>query len=75
MTDVEIKVRDNGPYRVSGPFKLIDATGAEFTLEGEVIALCRCGHSENKPFCDGTHRKVEFKSEPRAQKEVEDQRP
>jgi len=66
MADVEIKVRDNGPYRVSGPFKLIDATGGEFVLEGEVIALCRCGHSEHKPFCDGTHRKVEFKSEPRA---------
>ena len=66
MADVEIKVRDNGPYRVSGPFKLIDATGGEFTLEGEVIALCRCGHSEHKPFCDGSHRRVEFKSEPRA---------
>jgi len=34
MADVEVKVRDNGPYRVTGPFKLIDATGAEFTLEG-----------------------------------------
>jgi CDGSH-type Zn-finger protein len=66
MDEVVIKVRDNGPYRVSGPFKLIDATDGEFTLEGEVIALCRCGHSEHKPFCDGTHRKVEFKSEPRA---------
>ena len=67
MTDIEITVRDNGPYRVTGPIKLIDATGAEFTLVGEFISLCRCGHSENKPFCDGTHRKVEFKSEPRAQ--------
>jgi CDGSH-type Zn-finger protein len=66
MDEVVIKVRDNGPYRVSGHFKLIDATDGEFTLEGEVIALCRCGHSEHKPFCDGTHRKVEFKSEPRA---------
>ena len=69
MTDVEITVRDNGPYRVVGPISLIDATGAEFRLEGEFISLCRCGHSENKPFCDGTHRKVEFKSEPRAQAE------
>jgi CDGSH-type Zn-finger protein len=68
MAEVEIRVRDNGPYRVYGPFKLIDATGAEFTLGGgEFISLCRCGHSQNKPFCDGTHRKVEFKSEPRAQ--------
>jgi len=67
MADVEIKVRDNGPNRVAGPIRLVDATGAEFTLAGEVIFLCRCGHSENKPFCDGTHQKVEFKSEPRAQ--------
>ncbi len=66
MAEVEIKVRDNGPYRVAGPIRLIDATGAEFALEQEVIALCRCGHSEHKPFCDATHRKVEFKSEPRA---------
>jgi len=67
LDEVVIKVRDNGPYRVSGPFKLIDATGAELTPDaGEFIALCRSGHSEHKPFCDGTHRKVEFKSEPRA---------
>jgi len=64
MADVEIRVRDNGPYRVSGPFKLIDATGAEFALEGEVIALCRCGHSQNKPFCDGTHKTCDFVSQP-----------
>ena len=66
MADAEIKVRDNGPYRVSGPFKLIDATGAEFTLEGDVIALCRCGHSENKPFCDGAHNRQGFQHEPKA---------
>lgn len=70
MADVEIKVRDNGPYRVAGPIKLVDATGAEFTVGGEVIALCRCGQSNNKPFCDGAHQKAEFKSEPRAPKEA-----
>jgi CDGSH-type Zn-finger protein len=69
MADVTITLRDNGPYFVAGPIKIVDATGAEFTVKEEVIALCRCGHSGHKPFCDGTHRKVEFKSEPRAVKE------
>ena len=64
--DVTITPRDNGPYLVRGPVKLIDATGKEFTLADEAIALCRCGHSSSKPFCDGTHRTAEFKSEARA---------
>jgi CDGSH-type Zn-finger protein len=70
MADVTITLRDNGPYLLASPIKLVDATGAEFTVRGEVIALCRCGHSGHKPFCDGTHRKVEFKSQPRAAKEA-----
>ena len=70
MADVTITPSDNGPYLVAGPIKVVDATGAEFTVKGEVIAFCRCGHSDHKPFCDGTHRKVGFKSEPRAQKEA-----
>lgn len=61
-----IKVRDNGPYLVSGPIKLIDVDGNEFQLPGETFALCRCGHSATKPFCDGTHKKVEFQSVVRA---------
>jgi len=36
-------------------------------LPGEAIALCRCGHSSNKPFCDGTHKTAEFQSVVRAQ--------
>ncbi len=67
MSDVNITVRLNGPYRVQGPIKLVDAEGNEFELPaGEIIALCRCGHSENKPFCDGTHKRVEFQAETRA---------
>ena len=61
-----IKVRDNGPYLVSGPLKVIDVDGNEFQLPGETFVLCRCGHSSTKPFCDGTHRKVEFQSVVRA---------
>lgn len=62
MAEVEIKTRHNGPYRVQGPIRLIDADGNEYDLaeQGEVIALCRCGGSTTKPFCDGTHSKIGF---------------
>jgi CDGSH-type Zn-finger protein len=44
----------------------VDVEGNEFTVQGEAIVLCRCGHSSNKPFCDGTHRKVNFQATNRA---------
>jgi CDGSH-type Zn-finger protein len=54
---VEIKVRDHGPYKVSGRVRLIDADGVEFVVdEGAPIALCRCGQSQTKPFCDASHK-------------------
>jgi CDGSH-type Zn-finger protein len=65
MADVTIQPRSNGPYLVRGPIELVDAEGRAFELPGEVVALCRCGGSENKPFCDGTHAKIGFASEPR----------
>jgi CDGSH-type Zn-finger protein len=61
MSEVIIKARANGPYKVEGPVRLIDAEGREFELpEGETIALCRCGHSRTKPFCDESHKRVGF---------------
>jgi CDGSH iron-sulfur domain-containing protein 3 len=64
---VEIKVRDRGPYKVTGPVRLIDAEGAEFEFDRDLpIALCRCGHSQTKPFCDSSHKESEFDSCPRA---------
>jgi CDGSH-type Zn-finger protein len=58
---VEIKVRANGPYKVTGPARVVDAAGNELTCpEGDAIALCRCGHSRTKPFCDKSHREVGF---------------
>jgi CDGSH-type Zn-finger protein len=64
---VEIKVRDNGPYKVTGPVRLIDADGNAFEVPAEgSIALCRCGKSETKPFCDKSHRSSGFESCPRA---------
>lgn len=60
MSELEIKARQNGPYKISGKFSYLDATGQKQTTSGEDIALCRCGHSAKKPFCDGTHRQHGF---------------
>lgn len=64
----EIKVRENGPYRVQGRFLMVDADGTEFDAgeEGGVVALCRCGGSTTKPFCDGTHSRKGFDAAERA---------
>ncbi|MCL6498436.1 MAG: CDGSH iron-sulfur domain-containing protein [Firmicutes bacterium] len=66
MADVTITPRDNGPYLVRGPVRLVDADGREWPLDREVVALCRCGGSSNKPFCDGTHSRIGFQSQCRA---------
>jgi len=61
VAEVEIKVRANGPYRITGPVRIVDAEGVALVLpEGDSIVLCRCGHSVNKPFCDKSHRRVGF---------------
>lgn len=62
--EVTILVRRNGPYRVYGPAKLVDQDGNEFEIPpGDWFTLCRCGHSEIKPFCDSTHKGKDFKPE------------
>ena len=68
MDPVEIKVRQNGPYKVTGPVTVIDADGNTYDLgeAGEPIALCRCGGSTTKPFCDGTHSRTGFEAAERA---------
>ena len=66
---VEIKVRDNGPYKVTGPVRLDRRRRREYTLpEGRAIALCRCGQSATKPFCDASHRAAGFTSCERAER-------
>ncbi len=55
---VTIKIRENGPYVVDGEFTLVDANGNEVPIVKK--ALCRCGGSVTKPFCDGTHSKIGF---------------
>jgi CDGSH-type Zn-finger protein len=59
----KITINPNGSIRVEGDFVIHDAEGNPFGLAGRsAIGLCRCGHSENKPFCDGSHRKQGFQS-------------
>jgi CDGSH-type Zn-finger protein len=60
MDEVIIKVRESGPYLVRGNITLTDADGNPYTIAGENVALCRCGGSHTKPFCDGSHRENGF---------------
>jgi CDGSH-type Zn-finger protein len=73
MAQVVIKARHNGPYKVTGPVTLIDADGNHYDLaeEGEAIALCRCGGSKTKPFCDKTHSEIGFEAAERAVAEAD----
>lgn len=61
MADVRIQISRNGSYHVEGQVTLVDHQGNEVVVEGDDFWLCRCGHSETKPFCDGSHRRVGFK--------------
>lgn len=67
MAEVTIKVLKNGPYLVEGAAKVVDAAGAEFRpgaqKDAKNIALCRCGQSGSRPFCDGTHKSCGFRGE------------
>src|SRR5204863_1038992 len=54
-----LRASADGPLLVSGGVRILDAEGAVL-YEGEKAALCRCGGSANKPFCDGTHKKNGF---------------
>lgn len=58
-----IKVRQNGPYLVDGDdVTLIDWNGNEYQIPKRPFVLCRCGGSANKPFCDGTHKRIGFQA-------------
>jgi len=64
MSDVKVIVRNSGPLRLEGDIVLLDQEGRPFGLAGRtVVSLCRCGRSENKPFCDGSHGRTGFVSE------------
>ncbi len=65
MTEPETRITPyrNGPYLIRGPVTLADQDGNEIELKRPVIALCRCGRSRIRPFCDGTHKTIGFRAE------------
>jgi CDGSH-type Zn-finger protein len=65
MADVPIKITPyrNGPYLVRGPFVMVDQKGDEIEVKRRVVALCRCGRSQIRPFCDGTHKAIGFRAD------------
>jgi CDGSH-type Zn-finger protein len=64
MAATKVNVRNNGPILIEGDIEICDADGGQYGLAGRrVIALCRCGFSENKPFCDGHHNTNGFQSQ------------
>ena len=63
MAATKITVRNDGSVRVEGDFEIFDQDGKAFGLAGRTtVGLCRCGHSQSKPFCDGAHKKANFQS-------------
>ena len=57
MAATKITINTNGSIKVEGDFEIVDKAGGVYDLAGrDVIGLCRCGHSGNKPFCDGSHK-------------------
>ena len=63
MAATKVTVRNDGSIKVEGDFEILDQEGKAFGLGGRTtIALCRCGYSESKPFCDGAHKKHNFQS-------------
>lgn len=64
MSEVTIRCRVDGPYVIEGDVCVIDHHGNPFPVDSTkpAIALCRCGHSQRRPFCDGSHRGIEFQA-------------
>jgi len=60
--EVTITSYRDGPLLVRGPFTMLDQDGGEIESERDVVALCRCGKSRLRPFCDGSHRLVRFRA-------------
>jgi CDGSH-type Zn-finger protein len=68
MTAIRIRVRDDGPLLIEGDVELVDAEGNAFAPPANkpLVALCRCGQSATKPFCDGSHKTCAFVARQRA---------
>ncbi len=68
MSNITIRIRDNGPLLVEGPIQILDAEGKALPLDPNkpAFSLCRCGASKNRPFCDGSHKTSGFQCAVRA---------
>ena len=63
MAGTKITIFSNGPIRIEGDFEIVDQEGRPFGLGGRsIITVCRCGHTGNSPFCDGSHKRQGFAS-------------
>jgi len=61
MPTTRVTVNNNGSIKIEGDFEIVDPQGQAFGLAGRTaVSLCRCGHSQNKPFCDGSHKTSGF---------------
>ena len=67
-----ITPKPNGPLIVAGPVRILGVDGLEIPVPlrkdgtpAQVVVLCRCGSSATKPFCDGSHKRIGFKSDPK----------
>jgi len=64
LATTKVTVFSNGPMRIEGDFTIVDQNGKEFGLGGRTaVSLCRCGQTANTPFCDGTHKRINFVSQ------------
>jgi CDGSH-type Zn-finger protein len=59
--EATITAYPDGPYLVRGTFRILDVDGNEVAVTQRTVALCRCGRSGQKPWCDGTHRTCNFR--------------
>jgi len=61
LLGTKVTIFNNGPLRIEGDFEIVDQEGKAFGLGGRTgVSLCRCGHSSNSPFCNGTHKRQNF---------------
>lgn len=65
----------DGPYLIRGSFRVLDQDGTEIELSRRTVALCRCGRSSMRPFCDGTHRASGFRAPSEAERQTAAGRP
>jgi CDGSH-type Zn-finger protein len=57
MSKTKITIKNNGSVHIEGDIEIVDQSGKVYGLGGRTsVSLCRCGHSKNKPFCDGSHK-------------------